>query len=257
MTMRCEDVRLALWPEPGPRPVEQALAEAFEHYARCDACQRFFQVQRSLDQRLGRLARARSVPAGLRERVRSAITDEAVISIAHRRAWWLTGAGTALLAAAAALVLVLTRPSMPPHVAQPLVAEARAGLDDGGAVFTSSDVEQVEAWLENHVGYPVVVPEITDALLKGGRIAEIGGTKGAAVVYLMHGRPISYFALASNQVMGRPVRGDRVIPVSSDGYEVALWSERGFARAIVAPMPRSDVVAIAEECRRKAAMSAS
>ena len=257
MTMRCEDVRLALWPEPGPRPVEQALAEAFEHYARCDACQRFFQVQRSLDQRLGRLARAASVPAGLRERVRSAITHEAVISIARRRAWWLTGAGTAMLGAAAALVLVLTRPSMPANVAQPLVAAARAGLDDGGTVFTSSDVEQVEAWLENHVGYPVVVPEITDALLKGGRVAEIGGTKGAAVVYLMHGRPLSYFALASNQVMGRPVRGDRVIPVSSDGYEVALWSERGFARAIVAPMPRSDVVAIAEECRRKAAMSTS
>ncbi len=82
-----------------------------------------------------------------------------------------------MLGAAAALVLVLTRPSMPANVAQPLVAAARAGLDDGGAVFTSSDVEQVEAWLENHVGYPVVVPEITDALLKGAESPRSGGPR--------------------------------------------------------------------------------
>lgn len=248
--MRCEDVRQALWPQPGPRPVSAGLTEAFEHYSACADCQAFFRVQEALGRRLGRLAEVRA-PLGLDQRIQESLAEHESDLTVRRRTRWLAGTGTVLVAAAAAITLMLARPSVPAEVAQPLVAEARIGLEVTDAI-ASSNPGEVSSWLESQVGYEVTVPDITDALLLGGRVAELGGSKSAAIVYLFHGMPVSYFALPTNDVMGKPIRSEKVIPITSDGYEVALWSEQGSARAVVAPMPREEVVQLAEECRRKA-----
>ena len=80
------------------------------------------------------------------------------------------------------------------------------------------------------------------------------GEKSAAVVYLSRGIPITYFAMSSDVVLGNRVRSDRVTAATADGYEVALWTDKGRARAIAAPMSRNEVVQIAEECRSKASL---
>lgn len=254
--MQCDEVRLALWPEPGPRPLSGESVAAFEHYARCDACQRFFRVQRHLTNRLARLREAVGPPAGLTERVHAAVADEVLAEGAHHRARWLAAGGAALLAAAAALLLML-RPGggVPQQAVIPLVAEAgRAPGDAAG--LTSSEIAELEGWFAAQ-GYVVQVPDISEAYLVGGRIATVDGTRTAAVVYLFRGRPLTYFALPTADVLGSRLRGDRVIAVSVNHYEVALWIERDQARAVVAAIPRAEVVAVASECRNKAAMRIS
>lgn len=247
--MRCEEARLALWPDPRPRPGSADLADALEHYASCLACQRFFDREAALVRRLGRL---QEVPARgeLRARIAAALDQRPLPRPRRRR--WAIGGGIAALAAAAALTLLLTRPPMPPDVARPLVAEARIGLDSQS--LTSPDFAAVERWLEDRLGYTVRLPEISDAALVGGRIATLGGVRIPTAVYLVHGMPVSYFALPSGDVMGAPVKSRDVVAMASNGYHIALWSERGLARAVVAPMPRREVVQIAEECQRKAVL---
>ena len=96
---------------------------------------------------------------------------------------------------------------------------------------------------------------ISGAVLVGARVASFGeGEKSAAVVYLSRGMPVTYFALPSDMVLGKRLRSDRVTAATADGYEVALWTEKGRARAIAAPMSRDEVVQIAEECRSKASL---
>jgi hypothetical protein len=256
--MRCEDARSVLWPEPASRSASDEISRrALDHYATCESCQRFFRAQRALAARVARLKDSVTVPGGRAARTRAALADETVLGAASRRSYrWIAWGSPAVIAAAAALVLLLRPADVPSAVAQPLVQQAQviAYQEDG---YTSSSIPDLEAWLESRVGYPVHVPDISNAYLVGARVARLSDTETAAVVYLVHGLPLTYFALPSDRVMGREIRGGRVLAVSADGYEVALWAEQDGARAIVAAMPRNHVVDVAKECRDKRARQAS
>lgn len=247
--MQCQAARSALWPEPPSPPAPPELEEALAHYGGCAACQAFFRRERALAARLRRL-RATVVPDTTRARLERALAAER--GRRRKRQWLVAGGGAAVVAAAAALVLLISPPPMPEAATRPLVVEASAGLLDDAMV--SGELSHVEQWLGQQVGYAVELPEIDEAVVVGGRVAVVGGTPIPVAFYLLRGTPISYFALPTGDVMGAPVPGTDVVTVSSDGYEVAVWSERGFARALVAPLPRREMVAIAKECKRKALM---
>lgn len=253
--MRCEESRLELWPKPGPRATSAESAEALAHYAACVACQQFFRTEADLSARLRRLA-ATPAPARLRARILATLDAESVTATARRRARWFAGTGAVLLAAAAAIALLVGPGPEPATIASPLVQHARVPLDEAQSI-TSSNVDDVERWFAETMGHPVAVLNITDAYLVGGRVATLDGSRAAVVVYLYHGMPLTYFALPTNDVMGVPVRGDQVMATSVDGYEVALWTEDGKARAVVAPMPRAEVMDVAKECRDKALIRVS
>jgi anti-sigma factor RsiW len=78
----------------------------------------------------------------------------------------------------------------------------------------------------------------------------LGDIRGAAVVYEYHGASLTYFALPPGNVLGQAVP-DRLTAAAANGYEVALWTEQGAARAVAATMPRQAVLQVAEECREK------
>lgn len=252
--MRCEQARLELWPRPGPRATSVGGAEALAHYADCPACQWFFQVQAQLGARLGRLGSA-AAPPQLRARILATLEREATAVTVRRRAGWMAGAGTALLAAAA-IVLLVGRGPEPATLASPLVAHVQGVLEDTQGI-TSSDIAEIERWFVESMGHPVVVPDIGDAYLLGGRVVALNGTQAAVVVYLYQGRPLTYFALPTDDLLGVTLRGDEVMATSVEGYEVALWTESGKARAVVARMSRAAVVDVAKECRDKALIRVS
>jgi anti-sigma factor RsiW len=212
-------------------------------------------VQGVLGDRLARCART-PAPKGLHDRVAARLTTEPVVTLApsppRRRLRWLAGGG-ALLAAAAVLVLFVTAPDVPGHIAQPLVQEAQRGAT--ALTLATEDYSQLQAWFEDRVGYAVHIPEIADANLVGGRLTELAGIQTVAVLYLYHDAPITYFAWPTATVMGSEVPGDRIVSASADGHELAVWTERGYARAVVAAMPKGDVMGFAIECRAKAMMS--
>lgn len=254
--MQCEDVRATLWPEPGPRPATQEFTEAFRHYEVCEACQRFFAAQRALSARLARLQQT-TAPASLRQRVQHAVASEADAHIpTRRRVGWFVGAG-ALVAAAATVIVTVRAPIIPERVASPLVEQAARALPPGPSAsdqraITTSDPRELRQWFATRIPYSVDIPQIDDAVLLGGRVADLEGLPTAAVEYLFHDQPVTYFALSSGSVMGTDVDWDRIVARSADGYELAVWQEAGLARAVVAAMPRRDLMRFAEECREKA-----
>ncbi len=153
--------------------------------------------------------------------------------------------------AAAVILLATTQLPRGNALALPLVEAARSQLAQT-TMFETGHIRAAESWLEREIGYPVLVPDIPEAVLVGARVSDVGGQRSAIVVYLSRGMPVTYFALPTGQVMGRPVHDRGVISGASDGYEVALWTEQGRTRAIVAPMSRQEVIEIANECRSKA-----
>jgi anti-sigma factor RsiW len=254
--MRCEEVQLALWPAPGPRPATQEFATAFAHYQHCPGCQEFFAAQQALGERLRRLPATRA-PAALRDRVQQTIAQDVADRQASRRRARLLGGGGLLVAAAAVLILMLSTPEFPETVAQPLIVEASLALSSqpDSDALTTSDARALRQWFIGRVHYPIDIPQIDDARLLGGRVADLGGTPTAAVFYTYHGRPVTYFPLPSGEVLGNEVDWHTIVARSADGFELALWQEHGLARALVAEMPRADVMRFAEKCRAKALRS--
>jgi anti-sigma factor RsiW len=103
------------------------------------------------------------------------------------------------------------------------------------------------------MGYHIDVPAISNAVLIGGRVVDLNHLPAAAVIYTMHGKQLTYFAMPTANLLGTTISNDRVRAVSSGGFNVATWTEAGAARAVVAAMDEKEVVAVARECRQKAA----
>ena len=210
--------------------------------------QEYFDYHPALGRRLDRLAAsARHAPPHLEAQIRAALAQESARQSRRRRLGFYSGVGATLTAAT--VVLALFAPVGGDPLAQPLAREAQLGLARVAAVESSDTVSLVE-WLQSEVGYQVDIPAISDAELVGATVAELGDVRGAAVVYQYRGAPLTYFALPAGDVMGRPVP-DGLTAAAANGYEVALWTERGATRAIAAPMPRQAVLQVAEECRGK------
>ncbi len=241
--MHCETARLQIGPDPGPRPQSDVVDVALSHVASCHSCQGFYAVQTAMVRRLAAL-RPFPAPSGLRTRILAATVQRP----RGRSRWQLGGA---LATAAAVILLATTQLPRGNALALPLVEAARSQLAQT-TMFETGHIRAAESWLEREIGYPVLVPDIPEAVLVGARVSDVGGQRSAIVVYLSRGMPVTYFALPTGQVMGRPVHDRGVISGASDGYEVALWTEQGRTRAIVAPMSRQEVIEIANECRSKA-----
>lgn len=241
-TMTCDLAREALWPDPSL----PALAEAREHYDRCEACRAFFRNQAALGERLAHLTRP-GAPDALRARVVAGVA--AGRSARPRRAIWV---GVILAAAAALAIAVGLRAPGDDDLAVPFVAQATRALPPAN-VFRSTQVSQVEEWLQNQIGDEIHVPDISDATILGGRVVDVDGVPGVAAVYEYHGLPLTYFAVSTDEMAGRRMDIEAGIQsAAAQGYEVAIWAESGGLRAVAAPMPRAHLQAVAKECRDKA-----
>ncbi len=206
-----------------------------------------------LSHRLRQLAATRHAPPELKARILAALDAEdransKVVPIASRIRWRLVGGGV-LAAAAAAIILTISRPDEG-AVAASFVQEHMRALTPGGA-YEGSDLVAAANWLESQIGYPVDLPDIAEATLTGARVATIGSVRAAAVVYLLHGQRLTYLAMPEDTP---PIDSDDVTTMASSGYHVAVWTESGGPRAVVAAMPEDEIAAVAEECKRKAAM---
>ena len=237
--MNCTTARRELGPNRGPRP-QAALCAAWDHVAQCTGCTAFYAEQTAIADRLGALP-SLAAPRPLRGAITRSIQKES---------GWQPWLWAVPLAAAASLVLLaVTQFSSGDALARPLAEAAQLESELTIATAVRPDIE---AWLERTMGYRIEIPDIQDAALVGARVADIGGQRSAAVVYMTRGMPLTYFALPTDEVMGHKVSHRTVVAGRSAGYEVALWTEQGRARAVAAPLPRSEIMAIANECRSKA-----
>jgi anti-sigma factor RsiW len=248
--MRCDDVVQALGPDPEAHSTSPELAEAYTHYASCVGCRRYFGFQDRLAHRLHQLPGPGQTPPTLRARVHEALAHEDT-RVRRRRVRLFAGGGSMLAVAAATIFALAVLPGSARQVVLPLAQEARIGLAKPAAI-TSSDTAALREWLDAEVGYAVEIPAISEAELKGAAVTEVDGVRGAAVVYEYHGMPLTYFDLPSDRAFTTLVRDGSLRSAAADGYELAIWTQQGGTRAVAAPMPRREVVKVANECREKA-----
>jgi anti-sigma factor RsiW len=209
--------------------------------------QEYFDYHPALGRRLDRLAAtARTAPPHLEARIRGILKQESARRGRRRRISFFAG-GATLATATVALALLGTPAS--DSLAPPLAREAQLGLAKVVAI-ESADTAALVEWLQSEVGYQVDIPAISNAELVGATVAELGDVRGAAVVYQYRGASLTYFALPAGELLGRPVPTG-LTAATANGYEVALWTEQGAARAVAASMPRQAVLQVAEECRGK------
>ena len=130
--------------------------------------------------------------------------------------------------AAAALVLLLVRPSKPaPDLqANEAVGDHLRMLYGRGLGVEVSDMHQVKPWFAGKLDF---VPPITflgddDFPLAGGDIAVFLGHKAAQLVYHRRLHQISLFVF-----QGEVPDGDRTV----EGFHVVMWSRDGFGFALV------------------------
>jgi anti-sigma factor RsiW len=224
------------------------VCEAFDHYTQCQACQQFFALQRELRERLKRAGQATLAPRELRDRVYAGLAAARVAEASRRRrstAWLVAG----LVAAAAGWFWFYQSAPSAEKMAQPFVEEVLREMPEG--MVAEADSRKLARWFAERLGHGVPVLEIPGAELVGGRIAYIGGVRSAALHYRSWGMPLIYFVVPATSLLGKELSEDRVVTFSSRGFEVVLWREPGALHAVAAPLGRSELVAIAEECRRK------
>jgi anti-sigma factor RsiW len=204
--------------------------------------------------RIRRIADSQRAPQHLRQRV---YADLAAQSRGWRRWRWdliAAAAGGAAFAAAAALVIWLAGPG--PRSESPVESWVDIALNQvaGDGFMQTDQPSSLQSWLESQVDYAIEVPDIPDAVLKGGRLAYLGGIRGAAVEYEVHGRQLTYLTVPREDVVQmlaeRAERGDTLVAWTSRGYQMIMWRQGGNTRALVGPIPQSELYEIADHCRK-------
>ncbi len=252
--MKCEDVRLVLQREQADTATDGEASverDAKAHYEACASCQRALAVQWALARRVRRAAETTVAPSSLRSQVVRALREETgaenVVEFPKRKTAW-RWAGAAVVAAAASLLFFVTSRSPEPSLGPALVRLAEPATSPD-SVIVSSDFDELGAWLTLRVGYEVQVPAITNAIPTAAHVAQVAGVNAAAIRFDLPGGSLTYFAFPVSEDAAEQ---NQVETLMADGHNVATWTEYGAPRAVVARLPREDVLAIAEECRNMA-----
>ncbi|MCH8253997.1 MAG: hypothetical protein IID06_01500 [Gemmatimonadetes bacterium] len=203
--------------------------------------------------RLRTIADSQRAPRHLRERIYAGIAAESFAERRQQFRWDLVGAGAggALLAAAAAFAIWLAVPANRPQLQAESWVDIALNQVTGGAMMQTDEPESLRSWFESQVDYEVDVPDIPDAVLLGGRLAYVGGIRGAVVEYDVHGQNLVYLMVPQGSVMDMLAsQGDTVVTWSSRGYEIVMWKQGGGTRALLGPLPQQELYQIADHCRR-------
>ena len=208
-------------------------------------------LDRRLAGRLRRIAETQRAPLRLREQVFADLAADQP-GTRHRFRWDLlaAGFGGALISAAAALTIWLATPNPTRAGADTPWLDIALNQVTGDATFLTNEPTALRTWLEARVSHDIDVPAIPNAKLKGGRLAYIAGIRGAAVEYTLNDVPLTYVMIPNDVINMFAEAGDSVVIWSVRGQRIVMWSQGGDTRALVAAIPRDELLEIAEHCRR-------
>ena len=259
MTVECGRTRRLLWPNNGLQAVTAEIVEARRHLETCAECAEFFAEMRTLRDGIRRAVPRTAAPLEVRDRLFKTISQARTQSAPR-----LLPRPHLVAAAAVAAVLLLlvgTREFVrnnnrsPESALIPILAEEHArALGEAG--IKSSDANEISRWLNGRVAFAIHVPVFDEASLKGARVLELEGRRGALVEYALGGDLVSYFVFADYPTpsTGSPLDLKETI---WDGYRVVSWTEPGVLHAFVGNVPRSKLRMLARKCIEQAGMMAA
>jgi len=185
--MDCRTARQLLeFARPRSLELEGGEAEALEsHLADCPECGPLAQVERQLDDRIGRALRAVPVPDGLHDRLLSRLTYERRVV---QRKWFasVAVAATILLAAGAGVYWHYSRPTR---------------VEIGSLVgYEATAPEQLDEWFRRQGLGDVVVPrQFNYELLHERRVVEFQGREVAELWFVKDNHSAHVYILSGKQ----------------------------------------------------------
>lgn len=211
---------------------DQEHAELSRHLAGCSACARQARQLAAFKAGLKAAAVRPPLPEGLRDRLTLQIAATPPEGLEPR--WRTVARHTAPALAAAAMVAMLMGSW---HTWSP-VSEAAISTHkrDLPIEISTSNVEQVAAWMRPKVDFAPRLPALPSATLVGARLAQIRDRPAAYLLYNVAGNRVSVFVFdpADLPIDGRRIRqvgGREVFLDEKAGYHVALVRNNGLGYA--------------------------
>lgn len=243
----------------GPHVVSTQTQAVHAHLQDCPACRAYADEMLAWRRLGGRLRQHGTAPSAVRQRIfrelALARTQWLRAGASNRGAgsWGRWPWGIALLAAVALLTIVgLWQGSREPPSVTPDTASAVAEdhwRDLHRQHIDSTDPAEVQHWLASRLAIPVQVMALQGAVLQGARLCFLRGKLGAVLHYRVGDASVSYYVMPGDARADAVNRDRRAIEQeSAQGYNVALWQERGMLHALVGGLPRSRLLKLAATC---------
>jgi anti-sigma factor RsiW len=215
------------------------------HVGDCARCAAELQLHRIMRQRMANADLRFAAPPGLRTRIKARLPAAAGAPPYRRTLLKGFAFGSALSAAAAALLMIaVTRSDQDQVIVSDVVsAHLRSLAADHLTDVQTGDQHGVRPWLGDRLGVAPPVPDLAAQgfSLVGGRIDYVLGKPVAAIVYRRSGHLINVF-------VAQGAEADRSARVATmRGVNVDLWSEKGLNLCAVGDMSAEEL----EDFRRK------
>jgi anti-sigma factor RsiW len=215
------------------------------HLGDCTRCAAQLRVLRVMREAMANANLRFTAPRGLRTRIKAMLPVTTVAAPSWRTLFRGFAFGSALSAAAAALLLIaVTRPDQDQVVVSDVVSAHLRSLEANHLTdVQTGDRQGLKPWLGNRLGVAPPVPELAAQgfSLVGGRIDYVLGRPVAAIVYRRSGHFINLFVAQGAEAE----RSARV--ATMQGVNVDLWSEKGLNLCAVGDVSADEL----EDFRKK------
>jgi anti-sigma factor RsiW len=230
------------------------------HLATCSACQKQFEMQRTLSSSLRRLELAYAAPDSLHLRIATALGQSASESspltrppgpqvnggratqrLARSRAPWFVWAGWPVAVAASALLATVLIQQRSHEANEIVAAHVRSLLVDHLSDVVSTDHHTVKPWFAGKLDFSPPVPDLSARgfELLGGRLDYLQQQPVAAVIYRKHGHIINVLVSLPGRALGGLPPGDRV-----QGYSLRAWRQGGLDLVAISDIDPADLVSL-------------
>jgi anti-sigma factor RsiW len=213
------------------------------HVGDCARCAARLRLHRAMRDMMVKADLRFPAPPWLRTRVRAVLPVVAAAAPSRHTLFKGFAFGSALSAAAAALLMIAVTGSDLDQVIVSDVVSAHLRSLQANRLTDVQSSEGVEPWLGNRLGVAPPVPDLARQgfSLIGGRIDYVLGKPVAAIVYRRSDHLINLFVAQSAEVE----RSARV--KTMQGVNVDLWSEKGFNLCAVSDVSAEEL----EDFRRQ------
>ncbi len=230
------------------------------HLRSCPACSQVYENHQALRSAVRARAPYFHAPAGLHQRVRSAVrqankAEPASRVVPWRPAWKLLG-----VAAAVAIVAVLTwnisaRPSADELLAREVLSShVRSLMANHLTDVSSSDQHTVKPWFNGKLDFSPPVKDLTSEgfPLLGGRLDYMANRPVAALVYQRRKHYVNLFIWPATE--GSDVAEKTV---TRQGYNLLHWTQSSMTSWVVSDLNRSELEQFVQLVRNSASLPTS
>jgi len=243
--MECGEARKIIYTSDGIQALSPDLAHAREHIKNCPRCAEFFTIEENIKNLLRERAPHEKYSASLREEILSMFADQKSplkirVSFLSGRFILITSLG---FFGMVAVLLIVTFIYQSLSNKESLSLASRLAEDHlrnipEAVQISSSDPRTIEDWFKDKVDFVVLVPELGDAKLRGGRLCHLDDNRIGLLFYEKDGKPVSLFVIDESyldkysgdklKILGNELHND-----TEKGCNLIFWRQRGILYALV------------------------